>query len=437
MRLTIVNLILATCLLPPAGAVAQQPGAGADASQMGPQANAPHRIGAPLPPPISPADLQRFGEFLTLAAPQQALLNQAYGRYMERLRQIIEAGSSSLDQLNVQAGVARRDHPRTFQAARASKALYDKQGDMRREIEQADGVLFAELDSVLAETQKPDMARVRNQRQRGLCTTQVTWMMRPARIDLTALVRQLTTDPDILQAVDGVLRDYEAQITPLILALDRSMTDVRIPMLELVAWSEREENDQPVPPEALRERSIQASAKRRAMLAESVRLQRRIADLNEATLPSLMQALPADRAEALLQAYRQLAFPVVYQDQFRVHRACAQILESNAIDQAQRTAIESLCGAYTASYDAINAEMERRYRDWCEEFASTLASRNYEPYRQKMRQLREDRWRLSLNLVRQLESLLPGVETGADLPYLQQALEQAIKQAAGDRFPGQ
>ena len=434
--LIINSLMLAMFLTPPEGAAAPQPGD--DAAQMGPQAaHAPSRIGAPLPQPISPADLQRFGEFLALAAPQQALLNQAYGRYMERLQKVFESGNPVLEQLNLQASAARRDHPRTFLAARASKALYDKQGDMRREIEEADSALFTELESVLAETQKPEMVRVQNLRQRGLCTTQVTWMIRPARIDLAALARQLTTDADVLQAVDAVLRDYEAQVTPLLVALDHSMTDVRIPMLELTAWSIRERDDQPVDQQDLIARSAQASARRRELLTDSVLLQRRIADLNETTLPPLLSALPADRSDALLQAYRQQAFPAVYQDQFRAHRACGQVLESNALDQSQRAAVESLCSAYTASYDAINAEMERRYRGWCEDFASTLGSRNYEPYRQTMRQLREDRWQLSLNLVRQLESLLPGVETGADLPYVRQALEQAIKQAAGDRFPGQ
>jgi len=53
-----------------------------------------------------------------------------------------------------------------------------------------------------------------------------------------------------------------------------------------------------------------------------------------------------------------------------------------------------------------------------------------------MRELRDQRWRLNLKTLRQIESLIPDAGSHSELQSLAEALERAIRQGATDRYPG-
>jgi len=389
-----------------------------------------------LPEPIKEFDLGRVGDYLGLAAPQRLFLKEAHARYLKDIEAVRRQTQPQLDAACEHSLMVQGNDRRTFAAVASIAQVYDVEESLRRAIERADEALFVELESVLADVQKPGMARVRDYRQRQACVGWLRWLVRPARIDLSAMLDDVSAVPEVRAAVDGLLADYERRLTPTRVALNKAMLANRIRLLELSAWLVRDENDRPLDPTLLRQRSQEHALRVSALLDDSVRLQRQIADLNQKTLGTLLTAMPPSVATSLRNEYQRRAFPTVYPDPHGLHDVCERLVGAAGIDDAQRAAISALCATYQSEYDGVNLEMERRYSDWCLEFASTFGSLNYEQYRLRMRELRDQRWRLNLKTLRQIESLIPDAGSHSELQSLAEALERAIRQGATDRYPG-
>jgi hypothetical protein len=177
-------------------------------------------------------------------------------------------------------------------------------------------------------------------------------------------------------------------------------------------------------------------------LAEGVRLQQAIADLNTNTLPTLCEQLPAPQARALRDRYLQMVFPAVYAFEDNGLDLCERTLSNSELNVAQREAITAMCDAYRTAYQAICHEMERKCAEWQDHFARTRFTMNkYEPYRYEMRDLRDKRWQLTLTLIRQVESAVP-VNTipavGTAISDLRMRVEARITESKDirDRYPG-
>lgn len=389
--------------------------------------------------PISPTDLTRFGEFLSLAAPQTLFLTEAHTRYLLQVRSIFEKQQPAIDAASEHAQMVDGINRRSFAAAAATAQVYREEAALKERVVAADRVLFSDLESVLGESQLPEMLRVLAFRQRAYCVGRTRWLIRSSRIDLSAMVNTVVPDLQTRGSVDAILRDYELQVTPKMVALEQSIEDIRVPMLELSAWRVREENDEPIKPEARRQRSIDAAQRQEALLAESVRLQRDITALNERALAQLLATLPEQAALALRREYRRLAYPMVHPDGQCAIVECSRLLEVRTLDQAQRDALGVLCGEYESTWQKLSEQMEREYAAWCEKFARTLGMPGLGEYQQTMRDLREKRWRATAVVLEQIESIAPAqalADAGIDIRERRRILEIAMREGASDKYPG-
>ena len=283
-----------------------------------------------LPEPIKEFDLGRVGDYLGLAAPQRLFLKEAHARYLKDIEAVRRQTQPQLDAACEHSLMVQGNDRRTFAAVASIAQVYDVEESLRRAIERADEALFVELESVLADVQKPGMARVRDYRQRQACVGWLRWLVRPARIDLSAMLDDVSAVPEVRAAVDGLLADYERRLTPTRVALNKAMLANRIRLLELSAWLVRDENDRPLDPTLLRQRSQEHALRVSALLDDSVRLQRQIADLNQKTLGTLLTAMPPSVATSLRNEYQRRAFPTVYPDPHGLHDVCERLVGAAA-----------------------------------------------------------------------------------------------------------
>jgi hypothetical protein len=213
-------------------------------------------------------------------------------------------------------------------------------------------------------------------------------------------------------------------------------------LLELQAWRERDDQDQPLPMEQRPAREQASLAQQKSILARGVQLQTEITALNRKTLPLLLADLPPDRASALRDRYRTMVYPVVYQVEYNGFDLCQSVEANKSLTDAQREAVAAVCDNYRTAYAETCAKMEKECDEWQEFYGRVRFTMDkYEPYQASMRELRQKRWDLGLILARQISSVVP-VGSVPEIDQLLHDFQQRIARAIAesrlptDRYPG-
>lgn len=401
-----------------------------------------------LPGAISQHDLQRYQRLLVLAAPQRLFVQKAHERYLAAISATLQERMPALDALNAEATAQALSEEAmrkgiTFTAVKAAEAVYDMQDAIERDLLQAEHVFFAEMDSVLAEQQRETLPRVFDDRRRARCTSFAYRVIRASCIDLSTIVERTVHDGEVLERVNNLLREYEARLTPLTVALESEMRKQDLSIPRMLAWRERDEQDRRLSDKVHVQRSVESIDIQRSLVAEGARLQKQIAELNASTLPRLLELLPQAPAATVAALCQETSYPAVYPDRYETgFDLCARGIDAAELTATQREAVNALCETYRASYRATCERMENRCREWQEFYARTRFTMDqYEPYRMTMRELRDKRWQLGLTLARQVQGIVPP-ETSPDLHQqaanAQRLIEFAMEQAKSprDSYPG-
>lgn len=391
------------------------------------------KLGVRLPAPIDASEAHRYGDLLGLSDPQRQYVELSLQRYQTAAKGLLDREHPALDQMSDDGGKAQ-DAGRFEESCRIGAQLAEDEQRVVLALRLIDEQFLAEIESILAEPQKSAIDRVRDRRTRAHCYLR-DCAMGGAHVDLSAFVEIIGVTPEGLVAVDAILMEYERILTPLFVQLHEMMlenrTIGRLDDAETYLLS-TEKTDRS------RAQIQEVLARQRTRYREQAKLQLQIWEMNDEYCSRLVSRLQLPDADRLEESYRARVYKVVYPDNHDPEPVYLAIAASASLSPTAREAIESAHAQFARSYAATCLKMEKRYREWREAFASTFMDAAFDAYRQDMRQLRDDRWKLSLQFVKQLDSLLSSESRSKfseQLTRLAADLEAARAEGARDLYP--
>jgi len=399
----------------------------------------------PLAKPISPADIQRYGQILNLSDPQRAFLDTMYARYIEQAEHWKQNRVSAVrDMAQITANEMNRNTgPSGAGCSPYGVSLYAEFIKMvlkiERELESADSELFDQLSTVLARAQLESLPRVQWHRQRARCNHFQT--MRAARLDLSQMVEEMQLPDDAMDSMRTVMSEYEAAITPLMTRYDQDSMKNGVESYQALAdldYSPSGEFLEDNTPAAKIRGDIYLQ-RMSALAAGPARLERRVCDINRQFLPRYLEVLPEPRRGDFRERFQMSAYPKVYPDLGDPTPLIREIIRSEHLQEQDRALLEAVLTSFTDSYELVNTKMVTEYESWCEHIAATGNNVGYVDYRQNMRDLRAKRFDRARGFVKQLKDLLPIDQYKAENSMLDDflaTLEVRIQRGQTDDFPG-
>lgn len=361
-----------------------------------------------LAKPISAEEIERYCELLGLADPQRVFLQHLHRAYIDK-RVEIERREMPQLQFLAEEGAATFVTTGRYSADTAIRfeAFMRKQDQIEREFVRSEESLFAELESVLAESQVQNLQRVRWHRQRAS-----SWIPARAifasRIDLSRILEEKDLLHQPTSALDQVLFEYEAAITPLFVSLDHAVRKSSVKFEYIKVEREFRSNGERIAegsPESL-ERNRIASERRESAFAGVVSLERQISQANQSYLQRIIEQLPLLERDWLAGEYREWAELLVFPDRFDPTRHSAEIRNDPSLTSDQQQAVEAEWDKFRQSYETICKKM-CAISDRCQE------DRAREDYSQcgeldsDLKRLGEARKALTREFWTTLKSLLP------------------------------
>lgn len=333
-----------------------------------------------------------------------------------------------MEQLSELAAEAR-DPRLTDEAVGLHEDLANEEERVGGRLRQIDAAFFAQIESVLAEFQLPLMTRLRSARQRQTAVLYHEYStVSSALIDISKSVEELNLDEGVTEAVDPVLAEYEATVTPMIIRLDRAFRYVRIKGdylgVEMMASA-----SQPGPEAVARRLSaLEARSDLRKQVATQ---QIRIGRVNRQFADRILPLLPEAIRESAHKNFLQNAYADVYPDLLDPAKLLAKLVAVQPNGSEDRESLEAINDAFQESYVLISRQMEQQYLKWQEDFARTFSTEFFWSYHDAIRALREKRWKLDT------QAIVDAVSAGAaaitpELSVEVQAFLTTAKQA-GDR----
>lgn len=362
-----------------------------------------------LPQHITSDELIRYGDLLSLSKEQGAFLNLAHERYLEKHKELNRTKIGALKKLAITASEVSRDGI-TRQASAVRDQFHQMQAEILRDTVDLEDQMFNMLSSVLSDVQLTLLPRVQMRRQRARCC--FLGFIPASRIDLAQWIEESGFEAEVMVDLDPLMREYESALIPLYVRLDKALRknagkidrDLAYEMYD-DAGNRRQEGT----PEEAMVRARATTERREHILADGVRLQKRIADLNEQFLPRFLEKLPEPQRSAIETRFLQEAYSRVYPDVLQPGELFSNIMGSELPTKEIQDALVQLHDAFEISYEAISQQMTAEYSRWCEYKAKQhgYAGEDYLPYQEKMRRLRAERWERSEQFVRQIAAILP------------------------------
>jgi len=343
-----------------------------------------------------------------------------------------------LDALNA-AVVDPTKESHNHDAARRYGRFLKHQSGVERQALTIESAFYDSVQAVLAPVQQQSMWRVTADRARRRCYPYEKGIWE-SRIDLARLAEEsLGLSQVQLVAIDPVLLEYEREVTPHFVEVDSMLPHRMQRAMEVAAdlmftADDVRRDTMPIavhPPTS-------AWTDVTSLLAKEVVGQIAIRDLNRQYLPRLLEALPKDAGETLRDIYRRTSWPDVWPLNPNIEYLHERVISVKVLDDDQLAALDGAWTAYRSKLESICARMEHEQSVWQEQMASTLTAANYGEYKERMRNLREQRWDCQDAILIRLKSLLPSTETRL-LSLIQterENVKRGREEGKSDRWPG-
>jgi hypothetical protein len=352
-----------------------------------------------LPSPITSGDIRAWSGWLSLAAPQTVLLEDAHLEYSRRWNADAQRMQSEIEVLAERVGGLSL-HGASAEMAAAVADLREHEQRCSATLLAHDNSLFAALDGMLADVQKDHLSAVRHARDRDIGKAQ-PFFIAAARIDLTRLTEQVELTDGIALGLEPILREYDAKVAPMLLALRhaRWTQSARAERLtaDMAAASAR--HDTALVESLLDERS--------RLLRSLTRLERRIADINQEFGARVEASLPPPYREHWQAAYDSRAYPSLFPDRGDPADLLTEITNVADLDVETLTAVRNVFARYITNRDAINRDLRTAQDQTDDAFASTLTSAAFDAGDPRVNDLRAKRRNAQRTVLDQTEENLP------------------------------
>ena len=309
-----------------------------------------------LPDPISSRDLEGYARRLHLDEFQRLAIEPLHQQYREAFRQLREG---DIAKLLKQTSEMRGDGFSMPKRDVVERLLKDMKRTLKK-IEQVDSRLFNQMDSVLTDTQRAAMPRVRlareRQRYRNGAMGGGGFGSQAARVDLSEIYGRLELSDEELANSDPLVASYERRLTPAVEKLYEATMSMSLDMLDAFEAAGMGELDM-TDPESMQQmmetmRDIWQDIGK-GMQEKSVA----IADLNRKTLKSVQARLTPENARKLRYDYYRRAYPMAPKDQRSAQVRFEAALRLKQLTEEQRLAIKDAAASHQVSHDRITDEL--------------------------------------------------------------------------------
>ncbi len=421
-----------------AGAVFGAPSADAGAGGIAPLGPDPY-----LPTPITRRDIATYRERLKFNDTDWYVLQSLHEEYVDsfnRVRQTDIAAVRAAERAIAPA--ADEDDDATPVTPEQIDTLFDLRAKALKSIQQIDGLLFDDLETLLATPeQQPDAQRLRlardrfvynrglgestlstvygggqrGQRGRGNRRSRGAWGglgntgTQEAAVDIGRLVDEMELDDQLraetskllveyeTAARDGFRRQYESSML-----LQRESRKLQARMQQRSGEGDGEQGR-----ERRRNRWQAYSALMEGDGKKVDEARRLMVDLNRATLSTLTDTLSADDARTLGDVYNRAAFPTIYDNPRAAGRYLVAALALRDLEDQQRARVQSIHAAYEPEFRVVADRIRDVYAEPAEVSGEGRERwRGYQTRRNKLEVLEFDRGEVNARAFRQLRDVL-------------------------------
>jgi hypothetical protein len=382
-----------------------------------------------LPNGVGLRELDRYRRLLDLSDAQMGFAQTLYEQYLRDVNELKEREEPALSDAAV-AAAGGGDQPEGLRACEEFASLHARiAGDLRA----ADHRFLDGLQAILAEDQRPELAKVNVSRERSAVNL-LDALIPGANIDVRDLFERTVTDPEILKRLDGTLCGYDEKTAASATALYTSHLR-RAPVMKRPAvYQARAARGEPVNPA-----EVQAARDERAgVLARDGGVESDLARANEQAANDLAAALPERERRAFLSEYQRLAYPGIYPDDVD-QQTLIDRLRPDDLSGTQWEAVQLVVARHATDSARASHELEATFLEWRTELAATRTARagTYASYRTTMRALREHRWTVHERFLKDLQAILPpGSPMQGEVASRMSEIDSVRSRAVSDVFPG-
>jgi len=358
-----------------------------------------------LPRPITRAIFDRYCEILGLSDAQRVYADICYERYQERLGQVQTTWAGPLrtawEPLH-NSGPSLAGLEVAYLETMRIRDLVDD------ELKLADERLLAELESILSESQQPQLRRVRMHRARD-SSPLLENEIYESTIDLSALVERMNLEEAEFAEVDPGLWEYEQRITPLFVRRDEQFRDLLVRANQAYFRMMVDEQGHPLDNKNPMHREQRRSAfkARSEALSQMADLQQSIARVNREFLPKVLAKLPNSAARSIEETYRVIAWDRVYPDKTDPERLYEELLKSIAANEDLKAAVQQIWSQYRKQYQDVCAEAQLLNEGIETQIASTGLTDGVTERRSVIAELMWKRIELNNRVIESIVSILP------------------------------
>ncbi len=403
-----------------------------------------------LPTPITRRDIATYRERLKLGDNDWYILQSLHEEYVGNFNRIRETDFAALRAAEKTLKPAEDDENATGPTPDQIDAVYELRAKALTSIQQIDGLFFDDIETLLATPeQQPDAQRLRlardrftynrgqgqstfstiygggRQRGRGNRRSRGGWGgledtgSMEAAVDLGRLVDALDLAAEDRAETGKLLVEYETAARDGFRRQYATSIKLRREAEKLRARTQQQRSGEGGQDRERRRNRWQAYRDLMEGDGEKADKARRLmVDLNRGALSTLTDALSADSARLLKDAYNRAAFPEIYDNPRAAGRYLVAALELPDVNDQQRTRIESIHAQYEPDFRQVADRMRDVYAEPAEVSGEGRDRwRGYQQRRNKLDVLEFDRREVNARAFRQLRDILTEAqETRLRLP---------------------
>jgi hypothetical protein len=401
------------------------------------------RVPLGLPKRLSTTEIDLYCWILELTEAQEIAFQSIYDQFRLQETQFRKDYFSPL--LQRATDILPTDGPLHLDPAAAAglKSLHEDSERVARDLAVVERGLFARLEPLLAEHQKPKITEAWQARQRvharSYPSAHPGWW-----IDLVVMLHALQSqghlDASHNAAYRPVLTAYSAAVTPVVQACERETIKncVEGGAFEAEMYP-RYQVDPSNPDDAAHHAAILAELfeHRRRLRKHQFELADHIHELNVQYLARLTPLLPQRAAEELRRRFNEKAYYHVYPDAADIRDFCDQVRSLPGLDADQLEQIDTVIATYAASREQVSSMMVKDSMEWITDCFRTMHSvpTDFWKYQERMRDGNKRRAEQSLAALSGLREVC-SAEQLRDIEDVFLTVEQAMrKEAESPAFP--
>jgi len=375
---------------------------------MGGQSSGIH-IAPRLMPVMSRADFIRYVQWCVLSEEQAVFVWAMFDAYIDEYSAAIRQNMPKMVALSQDTETAMAKHGvLTTQFFEAYKEFITHVNDINKRCDDAAETCFTRIKSVLKEEQLRRFERVELDRARRRVNL-TDRMHHTSCVDLIKLIEQLGFDEASIATLEPVMMEYERKITPLVVKNEKCLTERQIPLSQAYSILNMDLQGRPLDPTspttpAIYEQNIKRVT---SILRESAEFQDAILRVNKDFVPQIAAILVPEDAARFHAAYKSKAYRLIYPDRYDPQGVYELVVSYPNLPVDVQESIRVEWGSYRQHYDLICDEMEKECERYYFQLAATESEPIGDPFREKIKQGKDDRLALSQQMMKRFREILP------------------------------